>query len=128
MRFIQGTFGRRSAFDPLSSDRSFRIYSTDIASSRLSVLLNAAYGQFAPPRPYYCEISPKTCRICWNPAKADLCYRRHPSEGGGFCRQRLFHGRFVCAMRADHPRIGNRLTREQFESETHLSVTTNGTG
>ena len=48
--------------------------------------------------------------------------------GAGFCQQRLFTSQFMCAMRAGHPRIKDKLTLEQFQSESHLSVTTPGTG
>ncbi len=34
----------------------------------------------------------------------------------------------MCAVRADHPRIGSHLGLDEFLSEKHLVVTTNGTG
>ena len=51
-----------------------------------------------------------------------------PSIGSGFCQQRLFKDRFVCAVRANHPRIEQTLTLEQFESEAHVVLTTPGSG
>lgn len=48
--------------------------------------------------------------------------------GAGFVQQRLFDGRFVCAMRADHPRIKGHLTLKQFEDEMHVVVPVSGTG
>ena len=60
--------------------------------------------------------------------EANLAIGLLPQMRAGFCQQRLFQGRFVCALRKDHPRIKNELTRAQFESELHLSVTTAGTG
>jgi DNA-binding transcriptional LysR family regulator len=128
IEIIQGTFDRRSAFDPLSSDRMFRIYSTDIAEFTIFPLLLTRLRSIAPHvRIDVRNIAPDLPQLLES-GEADLAIGVIPQMGGGFCRQKLFNGRFVCAMRADHPRIGNRLTREQFESETHLSVTTNGTG
>jgi DNA-binding transcriptional LysR family regulator len=40
----------------------------------------------------------------------------------GFYQQRLFKNRFVCMVRADHPRIGVHLSLEQFLSASHALV------
>jgi DNA-binding transcriptional LysR family regulator len=59
----------------------------------------------------------------------DLAVGFHPHMGAGFCQQRLFQDRFVCAVRSDHPRIGaSRLTVSAFEAERHLAVATSGGG
>src|SRR6202012_4016515 len=47
--------------------------------------------------------------------------------GAGFCQQRLFKERFVCAVRKDHPRIHGSLSLKQFEAENHLAIATSGT-
>jgi DNA-binding transcriptional LysR family regulator len=60
--------------------------------------------------------------------EVDLAVGFIPPMGAGFYQQRLFRDRFVCAVRAGHPRIKNELTLEQFERETHLTVATSGTG
>jgi DNA-binding transcriptional LysR family regulator len=51
-----------------------------------------------------------------------------PSTGSGFCQQRLFKDRFVCAVRANHSRIQNTLTLEQFQSEPHVVLSMPGSG
>jgi DNA-binding transcriptional LysR family regulator len=48
--------------------------------------------------------------------------------GAVFCQQRLFPERFVCVVRSTHPRIGNRLTLDQFQNEVHMAINTSGTG
>jgi DNA-binding transcriptional LysR family regulator len=48
--------------------------------------------------------------------------------GAGFCQQRLFKEKFVCAIRKDHPRIDKTLSVKQFEAEGHLAIATCGTG
>jgi DNA-binding transcriptional LysR family regulator len=60
--------------------------------------------------------------------EADLAIGLIPQMGAGFCQQKLFASRFVCAVRTDHPRIKDKLTLEQFQSESHVSVTMLGTG
>lgn len=58
----------------------------------------------------------------------DLAIGFIPPMGAGFCHQRLFSERFVCATRSAHPRIGGTLTLTDFEAENHLAITTLGTG
>jgi DNA-binding transcriptional LysR family regulator len=60
--------------------------------------------------------------------EVDLAVGFIPPRGAGFCGQRLFQDRFICALRVDHPRIGKTLTIKQFEAESHVAVTTSGTG
>ena len=73
------------------------------------------------------NITPETPQLLES-GEANLAIGLLPQMRAGFCQQRLFQGRFVCALRKDHPRIKNDLTRAQFESEMHLAVTTAGTG
>jgi DNA-binding transcriptional LysR family regulator len=58
----------------------------------------------------------------------DLAVGFIPPMGAGFCQQRLFKERFVCAVRKDHPRIDTTLSIKQFEAEGHLAIATSGTG
>jgi DNA-binding transcriptional LysR family regulator len=60
--------------------------------------------------------------------EADLAIGLIPPLGAGFCQQKLFASRFLCALRVDHPRVKNELTLERYQAESHLSVTTVGTG
>jgi DNA-binding transcriptional LysR family regulator len=46
----------------------------------------------------------------------------------GFYQQALVQDHFVCMVSRDHPRIGPRLTRRQFEAELQIDVVTRGTG
>src|SRR5262249_37355341 len=46
----------------------------------------------------------------------------------GFYQQALLQDHFVCMVRRNHPRIGTRLTRKQFEIEPQIDVVTRGTG
>ncbi len=51
-----------------------------------------------------------------------------PATGSGFCQQRLFKDRFVCAVRTNHSRIDYSLSLEQFESEPQVVLTMPGSG
>ena len=59
---------------------------------------------------------------------ADLAIGFVQPTGAGFCGQRLFQDRFVCVFGSDHPRIGKNLSMDQFETEAHIAIATNGTG
>jgi DNA-binding transcriptional LysR family regulator len=60
--------------------------------------------------------------------EADLAVGFLLPMGAGYCQQRLFKERLVCAVAAEHPRIGDSLSLQEFLSETHVAVTTSGTG
>jgi DNA-binding transcriptional LysR family regulator len=70
------------------------------------------------------EVTPKLLES----GEADLAIGFVLPMGAGFCQQRLFDERFVCCVRKDHPRVRHSLSIKQFQEETHLAITTNGTG
>jgi|SRR5579871_555618 len=128
INIMDSAIERRTSFDPATSDRMFRIYSTDIAELTIMPLVMTRLQSVAPRvRIDMRNITGELPHLLES-GEADLAIGVVPPVGAGFCRQKLFNGRFLCAMRADHPRIHDHLTREQFESEVHLSVTTSGTG
>jgi DNA-binding transcriptional LysR family regulator len=58
-----------------------------------------------------------------------VAFRRQlNSTASGFRQQRLLKDRFVGAVRANHPRIADTLTLDQFEDEWHVVLTTPGSG
>jgi DNA-binding transcriptional LysR family regulator len=126
--YMHQVLEHRSVFDPLKSDRVFQLCSTDIAQltllpSLLKRLRRSGPGMSVTLR----NISDRT-HAQLESGEVDLAVGFIPPKGAGFCGQRLFQDRFVCALRADHPRVGRILTVEQFQAETHVAVTTSGTG
>jgi len=73
------------------------------------------------------RIAPDTAKLLES-GELDLAIGFMSDMGAGFCHQRLFNERFVCATRSAHPRIEETLTLEEFEAESHLAITTLGTG
>jgi DNA-binding transcriptional LysR family regulator len=51
-----------------------------------------------------------------------------PGLAGQVRRRRLFRDPYVCLMRSDHPRIGDRLTRKLFLEASHALVSSTGSG
>lgn len=125
---LQTALERRVVFDPATSNRMFHICSTDIAMfTVLPPLMQKLKPQAPSVRIDLRLISKSTPRLLES-GEADLAIGLLPQMGAGFCQQRLFDGRFACAMRADHPRIKNLLTLKQFEDEVHVVVPTSGIG
>jgi DNA-binding transcriptional LysR family regulator len=115
-------------FEPKRSDRVFRLQSTDIAQVTLLPRLMQQLKGVAPAIGIHLgRISADTPKLLES-GELDLAVGFILPMGAGFCQQRLFKERFVCAVRKDHPRIDRSLNVKQFESEAHLAITTAGTG
>ncbi len=115
-------------FDPLTSDRRFNVYSTDIAQVTLMPRLMQRLRRVAPNVGIDLrELSEVTAKFLES-GQADLAVGFVLPMGAGFCQQRLFKEKFVCVLRRDHPRVGDSLNIDQFQDETHLAITTCGTG
>lgn len=125
---LQNALGHHVVFDPSTSDRTFRLHSTDIAQITFMPKLMTALGRVAPNvRIELRRISEQTPKMLES-GEADLAIGFISPMGAGYCQQRLFKERLVCAVRAGHPRITNTLTTEDYIRETHMTVATNGTG
>jgi len=118
----------RVAFNPATSERLFRLGATDI--TRVTILPALMKRLQATARSVGIElqdISDETPRLLHG-GRLDLAVGFLPSTGSGFCQQRLVKDRFVCAVRANHSRISDTLSLEQFESEPHVVLTMPGSG
>jgi DNA-binding transcriptional LysR family regulator len=125
---LESAMERRLHFDPAFSDRMFHLVSTDIAQFTILPKLVKRLSADAPSvRIDLRALTEDTPRLLES-GEADLAIGLIPQMGAGFCQQKLFTNQYLCAMRADHPRIKDKLTLDQFQRETHLSVTTLGTG
>jgi DNA-binding transcriptional LysR family regulator len=115
-------------FNPATSDRIFHLCSTDIAKVTILPALMNRLPSLAPSvRVELHEMSHRTSELLESGA-LDLAVGFIPCMGAGFCQQTLFPERFVCAVRAEHPRIGRVLSLDHFQNEIHLAITTSGTG
>jgi DNA-binding transcriptional LysR family regulator len=118
----------RVAFHPATSDRTFRLGATEI--SRVTILPALMRRLHATARTVGIElqdVSDETPRLLHG-GRLDLAVGFMPFNASGFCQQRLFKDRFVCAVRVNHPRVGDSLTLERFENEAHVVLTTPGSG
>lgn len=115
-------------FDPKQSERCFRICMTDISQIvLLPRLLNHLKDAAPSIRIEVLNIAADTPRLLES-GEADLAIGFMPQLEAGFYQQKLFSQRFVCMLRKDHPRIGDKLSLSQFVEESHVQVVTSGTG
>jgi DNA-binding transcriptional LysR family regulator len=125
---IQSALEHHVIFDPSTSDRVFRLCSTDIAQFTLLPALMAKMKEVAPAiQVDLVNVSDEMPRLLES-GEIDLAVGFIPPLGAGFYQQRLFRDRFVCAVRAGHPRVRSELSLERFQQEIHLTVATSGTG
>ena len=125
---LQMALEHHVVFDPAVSDRMFHICSRDIGQLRLLPQLMKRLRELAPSvRIEIRNISEKTPKMLES-GEVDLAVGFIPPMGAGFCQQTLFKERYVCALSTKHPRIKTELTLQQFQEETHLVVSTSGTG
>jgi DNA-binding transcriptional LysR family regulator len=125
---IQSALEHQGRFDPATSNRIFRVCSTDIAQLTLIPPLMRKLERVAPfVQVELVNLSDSVLQRLES-GEADLAVSYIPPMGGGFYQQRLFRDRFVCAVRTGHPRIDGRLTLEMFQRESHLTVETAGIG
>ena len=125
---LHSALGHHVVFNPRTSQRRFSLHSTDIAQVTLMPKLMKRLAEASPGvQINLLRISEATASLLES-GDADLAVGFIPPMGAGFCQQRLFKEQFVCAVRKDHPRIGQTLSLEEFESETHLAIATCGTG
>ncbi len=126
--YLRKALEHRVVFDPASSEHVFRICSTDIAQLTLLPTLLRRMKRISPLiSVILSNISDRTPALLES-GEVDLAVGFIHPRGTGFYGQRLFQDRFVCALRSDHPRVAKSLTVKQFETESHVAVSTSGTG
>jgi DNA-binding transcriptional LysR family regulator len=126
---LQQSLARPAAFDPLRSQRRFRVAMTDIGEVVfLPTLLRALQAQ-AP------QVSLSTLRNTSTDLRdemargtVDLAVGWLPDLDAGFHQRRLFEQRYVCLMAASHPLAKGKLTWARYQEARHAVVAAEGTG
>lgn len=125
---LQAALGYRTAFDPRTVQRMFRIAMTDISQIVLLPGLWTRLHQLAPGVTVdVTSLSLETAHMLES-GEVDLALGFMPQLDAGFYQQPLFAQRYVCLASVDHPRIQGELTLERFQAEEHAMVISSGTG
>jgi DNA-binding transcriptional LysR family regulator len=126
---LREALSRQDSFDPLTSERTFTIAMTDIGEIYFTPRLMDALSRLAPG----CRIS--TVRNtsvslieALQSGTVDLAVGLLPQLQAGFFTRRLFHHRYVCMCRKDHPVTSEPLTLERFRAHGHVRVIAATTG
>lgn len=114
--------GAAAPFSPAALERTFTIFTTDHVLLVLGPALDRTLRAEAPGVTLRYLPSAEEDWIPLRDGTADLsvCIPGHfPAE---FRTRRLFTDRFTCVVREGHPRVGRRLTLEQYLDLDHLVV------
>jgi DNA-binding transcriptional LysR family regulator len=117
-----GVLRSATSFTPRELERTFTIYTTDHVLLVLGPVVDRILREEAPGVTLRFLPSVVDDWIPLRDGTGDLsvCILGHfPPE---FRTRQLFSDRFVCAVREGHPRVGRRLTLEQYLSLEHLVV------
>ncbi|WP_296950590.1 LysR family transcriptional regulator [uncultured Massilia sp.] len=115
---------QQPAFDPAATQQAFTIITPDIGETVFMPKI-LAYMQTHAPRASIrsVAISSEGAGEALEQGRADLAIGYFPDLArAGFYQQRLFKNSFVCMVRADHPRIGERLSMDEFLAASHALV------
>ena len=125
---MQATLSYRLQFIPADSDRSFLISMTDVGQIVMLPPLLNRLSEVAPNLRISVSTIDRQIDKALEGGEVDLAvgYVSHLEDQ--FFQQLLFEEEFVCLARASHPRIDGKLTRRQYELESHVLVATSGTG
>jgi DNA-binding transcriptional LysR family regulator len=118
----------KKEFEPVRSEREFKICMTDISEIVLLPTLLNHLKQVAPAiRIDVTTISPDTPTQL-SSGEVDLAVGFMPHLEAGFYQQKLFDQNFVCLVAVNHPRIDASITRKVFLDEGHVLIKSSGTG
>ena len=118
----------RPSFEPSSAERQFRICMTDISEIVVLPTLVNHLRRVAPGVQIEAEHISTDSPQRLESGAIDLAVGFMPHLEAGFYQQTLFQQDFVCLAAKNHPRVKTRPSRQAFQAEAHIAVTTSGTG
>lgn len=124
---IQTTLAQQAAFDPRTSQRSFRMQLSDVGEIVfLPALLERLEREAPGVRIDTGQLPQDEVSEALAAGEIDLAVGFLPGLSAGVVSKRLFRDRYVCVVRADHPRVGSRITLAQFLAASHVLVSARG--
>jgi len=126
---IHGAINQRNVFDPLFSERSFRIGMSDVGEIFFLPALMELLDKVAP------RVSITTVRNAtvnlkdeMESGRVDLAIGLLPQLKGGYFQRRLFSQRYACMFRKGHKLDKRKVSLEEFCKAEHVGVISAGTG
>lgn len=117
-----------SPFDPATSVTEFRFAMSDIGEMVFLPRILEYLHRHAPQVSVRSlNLRPRALAEALEDGEVDLAVGHFPDvKGNSYFQQRLFSHRFVCLVRAHHPRVGSKLERADFLKLGHAVVQAEG--
>jgi DNA-binding transcriptional LysR family regulator len=120
---IQKALSTAQPFDPMTSDRVFKIGMSDYVEFVLLPPLSKKLGTVAPHIKIQVRSGSREERLALlDSGEIDLICGLFPNKIAVHQKQLLFDEQFVCVCRRDHPSIGDSLSLEEYVHANHLLV------
>lgn len=117
------------AFDPASSDRTFRLLLSDVGEIVILPRLIRHLEKVAPMMSVRSVQLPRDRhRDALEAGDVDLAIVRDVRPDAGLLREHLYDDRYVCLVRKGHPQIGSRMSLKKFLAASHIAVEMPGAG
>lgn len=117
----------KTQFEPATAERRFVICMTDASHVNLLPQLLAHVRALAPGIALEAERIDAATAQRLQSGEADLALGLIPELGAGFYQQALFEQDWVCLASAAHPRLGDKLSLDDYRREGHVGIIS-GTG
>ncbi len=130
LAMVRGAMGRRDGFDPATSERSLRVYMTDVGETVLLPTLMPRLQERSPRmRLETAQLPAGELAGRMETGDVDLAIGYLPQLPEKIRRARLFEEHYVCMTRPDHP-LGRRapLTLKEFLAARHVLIASMGSG
>ncbi len=126
---LREAFKHEEQFDPLCAKRTFTLAMTDIGEIYFMPKLMNALTRLAP----HCLLSTvrsnsDTLAESLQSGAVDVAVGLLPNLQAGFFQRRLFHHKYVCLCRRNHPATKRPFTLEAYSSYEHVRVVAANTG
>jgi DNA-binding transcriptional LysR family regulator len=126
---VQSMQSSTEDFDPKSSDREFKILTTDIGMIRfLPPLLQKLADEGQNLRLRAIPLDTREFSAQLESGEADIALGSFSQASGNTRHQRLYADNFVSIARKDHPRFEELTKRRNFLKERHVIVAATTTG
>jgi DNA-binding transcriptional LysR family regulator len=127
LALLESALAHGPGFDAATSTRAFRFYMSDLGQIEFLPPLVERIQRTAPGvRLEAVGLDTEDISAALAAGALDLAMGFLPGLGPPVQRQSLFRDPYLCLMRADHPTIGERLTKKLFLEASHALVTYRG--
>ena len=130
LAMVRGAMDSRAAFDPRSSNRSLRVYMTDVGEMvLLPALMRHLHAHGPALRLETAQLPAAELAVRLETGDIDLAIGYLPQLPDKIRRARLFEEHYVCMTRPDHP-LGRSapLTLKEFLGARHVLIASMGSG